>query len=128
MNIWTLSGLAVLPIGIWAVYFVKRRLKDGGFGGQWIFAIVGFIVAGVALGVVGISHSSYPNPDTRLLGFPFVAAEFQRSPTGGWVDFVGIRTVPAALGNFTVGMLLPHVVFAGVLWLRASTGPKICSY
>jgi hypothetical protein len=119
MNIWKLAGLAILPIGIWAVRFIRRSFRSGGFGLPWIFVAVGFMIAGVVLGAVAGVHSSYPDPDTRLLGFPFVAAEFERSPTGGWVDFLGPRTLPAMLGNFSIGMLLPQVLFAGVLWSSA---------
>ena len=71
----------------------------------------------------------YPTPDTRLLGFPFLTAAFEHSATGGWVDFVGLRTLPATVGNFAVGFfyvtycspLRLGLAFGGTMWPNRSS-------
>ncbi|MDB6024070.1 MAG: hypothetical protein JWM68_293 [Verrucomicrobiales bacterium] len=116
MSIYTLLGFVVLALGVVAARFLERAFKDGRLSRIWIFAEVGILVVGIVLGILAVAHSRFPTPDTRLLGFPFLAAVFERSPTGGWADFVGVRTLLATLGNFIVGLFLPHLLFAGVAW------------
>jgi hypothetical protein len=117
MSIFTLLGFAVLALGVFAARFLERGFKNGRFGRVWLFAEAVVLVVGVALGIAAVAHSRYPTPDTRLLGFPFLAAVFERSPTGGWADFVGLRTLPATIGNFVAGLFLPHLLFATAAWL-----------
>jgi hypothetical protein len=119
MSIYTLLGFFVLVLGVFAARFLQRGFNNGRLNRMWMFAEAFILVAGIVLGFVAVSHSRYPNPDTRLLGFPFLAAIFERSPTGGWADFVGIRTLPATVGNFMVGLFVPHLPFAGVAWLSS---------
>ena len=113
MTISTLAGLLILAIGVCAARFLQRGFREKRFGRAWLFVEAGVFIVGVCLGVAAVAHTRYPTPDMRLLGFPFLAAEFQRAPSGGWVDFVGVRTYLATLGNFAVGLFLPHVVFGG---------------
>jgi hypothetical protein len=116
MSISTLVGLLILALGICAAYFLQRGFREKRFGRPWLLVEAGVFVVGICLGIAALAHSHYSTPDIRLLGFPFLAAEFQRAPGGGWVDFVGIRTYLATLGNFAVGFLLPHLFFAGAAW------------
>jgi hypothetical protein len=115
----TLVGLLILALGICAVRFLQRGFREGRVGRPWLFVRGGVFILGTCLGVAAVAHSHYPTPDIRLLGFPFVAAEFQRSPRGGWTDFVGIWTYVATLANFGVGFLLPQLLFAGIAWSAA---------
>jgi hypothetical protein len=75
------------------------------------------VVIGAALGIAAVAYSRYPTPDVRLVGFPFLAAVFERSPSGGWADFLGARTYPAILGNFVVGLFLPQLVLSTAAWM-----------
>lgn len=113
----TVLGFAVVALGILAARFLTCSFKGARLGRAWMFAEAVVLVAGIFLGVAAVAHSRYPTPEIRLLGFPFLAAVFERSPSGGWVDFVGIRTLPAVLGDFIVGLLLPHIFFAGAAWM-----------
>jgi hypothetical protein len=117
MSLYTLLGFSVLVLGVFAARFLERGFTNGRLNRMWMFAEALILVSGIVLGFVAVSHSRYPTPEIRLLGFPFLAAIFERSPTGGWADFVGIRTLPATVGNFMVGLFLPHLPFAGVAWL-----------
>src|SRR5262245_13896288 len=103
MRISTMFGLLVLALGIFAVQFLRRRFREKRFGRVWLLLEAGVLIIGVCLGVTAVVHAEYLNPDVALLGFPFRAAEFQRAPGGGWVDFVGARTYVATIGNFAVG-------------------------
>lgn len=116
MNMSGLIGLLILALGICAAMFLQRGFRDRRFGHTWLLVEAGVLIVGIALGVAAVAHSRYLTPDTRLLGFPFLAAEFQRSPSGGWVDFVGARTYVATLGNFAVGLFVPHLIFAAAAW------------
>lgn len=117
MSISTLLGFVVLALGVFAARFLEGGFKDGRLGRVWLFAEAAVLVVGIFLGIAAVAHSRYPTPDTRLLGFPFLAAVFERSPTGGWADFVGLRTLPATIGNFVAGLFLPHLLFATAAWL-----------
>lgn len=116
MSIYTLLGFIVLALGILAARFLQSAFKSGRLARVWVFAEVVVLIAGIALGVAAVAYSRYPTPDSRLLGFPFLAAVFERSPSGGWADFVGLRTLPATIGNFGVGLFLPHLLFAVAVW------------
>src|SRR5262249_10872203 len=104
MSIFTLLGLTVLALGIFAARFLERGFQAGRLGRVWLLAEAAVLVFGIVLGVAAVAHSRYPTPDIRLLGFPFLAAVFERSSTGGWADFVGLRTLPATIGNFVAGL------------------------
>ena len=112
-----LLGLAVPVFGVYAACFLKRGFMGGRPSRAWLFTEIAFLVVGFLLGIAAVAYSRYPTPDTRLLGFPFVAAVFERSPTGGWVDFVGPRTYFATIGNFVIGLFLPRLLFATLAWL-----------
>lgn len=116
MSIYTLLGFAVLAAGAVAMRFLDRIFKHGQLGRVWTFAQVVALVASAGLGIAAVVHSRYPTPDVRLLGFPFLAAAFERSPTGGWTDFVGVLTLPAMVGNFLVGFFIPQVFIAMAVW------------
>jgi hypothetical protein len=116
MSISALFGWLVLALGICAGRFLQRGFREKRFGRAWLFIELGVLIVGISLGVAAVTHIRYLTPDIRLLGFPFLAAEFQRARSGGWVDFVGIQTYIATLGNFAVGLLLPHLIFAGAAW------------
>ena len=117
MSFATGAGLLILALGICAARFLQRGFREKRFGRPWIFVRAGVFVVGICLGVAALAHSDYPTPDVRLLGFPFVAAEFHRVPGGGWADFIGIRTYVATVANFGIGFLLPHLLFAGAVWI-----------
>ena len=117
MSIITFLGISVLTLGGFAAWFLKRCFQEGKLGRTWRFAEAAVLIVGVGLGIAAVAHSRYPTADTRLLGFPFLAAVFERSPSGGWADFFGLVTFPATIGNFLVGLLLPHLPFALVAWL-----------
>jgi hypothetical protein len=117
MSIYTVLGIVVLALGVSAARFLQRAFRKGKLGRVLIFAEVLILLAGTALGIAAVGHSRYPTPDTRLVGFPFLAAVFQHSPGGGWTDFVGFRTLPATIGNFAVGLFLPHLLFAAAVWV-----------
>ena len=124
MSIYTLFGLVVLALGVVAARFLKRAFQSGSVGRAWVRAQVVVLIAGAGLGVAAVAHSRYPTPDTRFLGFPFPAAMFQRSPRGGWIDFVGVLTLPATIGNFLVGLIFPHLLFAAAVWFTIRTQRK----
>jgi len=117
MSIPTLIGLAVLALGALTGRSLRGRFKANRFDRKWMLAESLVFVCGLTLGIIAIGFSRYPTPNTRLLGLPFVAAVFERSPDGHWADFVGMRTLPATLGNFIVGFVLPHIPFAWVVRL-----------
>ena len=113
----TLFGFAILVVGMGAVWFLRRAFARQHLGRAWMFAEIVAVVIGAALGFAAVAHSRYPTPDVRLLGFPFLAAVFERSPSGGWADFLGARTLPATVGNFVVGLFLPHLFLAAAAWM-----------
>lgn len=125
MNASTLLGLAVLALGGLSAKFLWSEVKSGRLGRAWVIAEAIVLIAGLALGIAAVSHSRYPTPDTRLVGFPFLMAIFERSPTGGWADFVGFLTLPALIGNFAAGLLLPHIPFAAWAWSASKRRPVI---
>ena len=116
MSVTTLVGLLILALGVDAARFLWRGFQSGRLGRGWktVEAIV--LVCGICLGVAAVAHSHYPTPDKRLVGFPFLAAVFERTPSGAWADYVGPITLPATIGNFAVGLLLPHLPLATWLW------------
>lgn len=112
MSVIELVGLLILALGVAAARFFWCGFQNGRLGRGWrtVEAIV--LVCGICLGVAAVAHSRYPTPDKRLVGFPFLAAVFERTPSGAWADFVGPRTLVASIGNFAVGLLLPHLPIA----------------
>lgn len=114
MSIITLIGLLILALGFAATRFLWRGFKDGRLGRGWKMAEAVVLVCGICLGVAAVVYIRYPAPDTRLLGFPFLAAAFERTPGGAWADYVGAITLPATIGNFAVGLLLPHLPLAAL--------------
>lgn len=114
MSVFTLVGLIVLVLGVAAVRFLWRGFKDGRLGCGWKMAEAVVLVCGICLGGAAVVYIRYPAPDTRLLGFPFLAAAFERTSDGAWADYVGAITLPATIGNFAVGLLLPHLPLAAL--------------
>jgi len=119
MSVSTVFGLGILAAGIVATRFVHRAFVQQHLSSAWMRAEIIAVVTGVALGVGAVAYSRYPTPDVRLLGFPFLAAVFERSPGGGWADFLGVGTLPATVGNFVVGLFLPQFFIAAAAWMRA---------
>ena len=117
MNTSTLFGFGILAAGIVAAWFLRRAFAHQLLARTWRRAEIVAVVTGVVLGITAVAYSRYPTSDIRLLGFPFVAAVFERSPSGGWADFLGARTYPATVGNFFVGLFLPHLFLAAVAWM-----------
>ena len=73
-------------------------------------------VGGIALGCT-LSGLRIPiSEKAKTLGFPFLSAVFELHD-GRWEDYVGVITLPAAIGNFVVGVLVPHLLFAVLIWL-----------
>jgi hypothetical protein len=60
----------------------------------------------------------YSSPSIKVLGFPFVAAVFERSPGGEWADFVGIKTYFAIFGNFLFGLSIALLASTFIVWIR----------
>lgn len=60
----------------------------------------------VACGLLGIAAGfliAYPlDEKTRIYGFPFPSAIFERNETGQWLDFVGPLTFPLACLNVVI--------------------------
>jgi len=76
----------------------------------WTLVGLGIIVGGyLSVGLI------WQTKTMRFFGAPVTAAVFQLSENGYWEDYVGPLTVPAAVINFAVGFLLPHLPS----WIRA---------
>jgi hypothetical protein len=79
------------------------------------------LTSGFVLGLLACCSVEYSSPTVKLVGFPFVAAVFERSPTGGWVDFVGLKTYAASVANFLFGLSIPCSILAVSAWFRRRT-------
>ena len=117
MHKWcAIFGVLLLIGGAFSYVYSARVISTRTLGLGWRAAWFIALAIGVALGFGAVAFSRYPTPDYRLLGFPFLAAEFVHSPSGGWVDFVGVLTLPATIGILLTGMLAPQLVLALLLW------------
>jgi hypothetical protein len=101
-----LVGLLTLITGLLA--FLRNRRLRGSLRQRVLTAIVS-----IAL-VAWSFQLSYALDDShRIIGFPFMAAVFERSG-GHWTDFLGPMTYPALLGNCLVAIALPQLAL--FLW------------
>lgn len=122
----TMLGVVLLMSEIVALRYVNRTMKKGSFNREWRKARVISFISGVAIGVILVAFSYYPKPDVRIVGFPFLSAVFELH-NGAWVDFVGPITLPSVIGNFVVGLLLPQLFFAALIWRHLRKGEAVAS-
>jgi hypothetical protein len=101
-----LLGFAGLIAG--GIAFVRNR-RDQRSHPQDSRALLMFVLVGILLSVAS-PFVEYPFGDSdRVVGFPFVAAVFERHGKH-WDDFVGPLTLPAYIANATFWLLLPQLV------------------
>jgi hypothetical protein len=95
------GGVLFLAAGLIAFLRNRRRPTP---------VILRVTVAIVSALLVGLSFQfSYPLGDAhRIVGFPFMAAIFQRDGDR-WTDFLGAMTYPAFVGNCLFALALPQV-------------------
>jgi len=81
------------------------------------------VVASALLAVASI-FVSYPlDSSHRILGFPFMAAAFEKHGAR-WEDFVGPLTLPAYVGKVIFAFMLPQTVI--LLWRWRARRPTSC--
>jgi len=103
------AGLGFLIAEIWAVVFVRRALKAGRLSQYWRrWRMVAFAIGGLLMFLIPLQE--YPLGSGRAKGIPFFAAWFDAEGR----DYVGVITLPAALGNMVVWFLAPQLVLAFV--------------
>jgi hypothetical protein len=110
-----LLGFVILVAGVFVGRFLFHEFRTGRIGRPWLVAEICVAVGGVALGSTLFGFTVYASPSVKTVGFPFLAAVFELHD-GRWADYVGPLTLPAALGNFAVGVLTPQLILAAVLW------------
>lgn len=113
----SILGIVILVAGLIAANYLMRAFSSHR-GRGWLIAGEVFVaVTGLLLGCFLFSVTWPYSATARIVGFPFFSAVWELSD-GRWLDFVGPLTFPAAVGNFLVGFLLPHILFAIVVrWL-----------
>ncbi len=113
-------GLAVLAVGIVAVWFVWRVVPQGQVPPKW--NLLRWIVVGVGLFMAicvlawptafGYPYRAYPEggPESlgRVVGMPFMEAWFDSEGA----DYSGPLTLPAAIANAVAWFLIPHIALA----------------
>ena len=105
-----IGWLVIASGGVAGFYLRKHQLTV-----RWLFAT---LTCGFVLGLLACGFMEYSSPTVKLLGFPFVAAVFERSPSGGWADFVGLKTYYATVGNFLFGLSIALLPSALAVWIR----------
>ena len=113
----TILGFVVLLAGGVAARYLFRTLRKRRLGLYWLTAEVAALLGGVGLGTVLFTLHYHYSPNVRIIGFRFPAA-FLELYRGYWDDYAGPLTLPAALGNFLVGVLAPQIILAPLVWVH----------
>lgn len=97
LNVFMMVGALLLLSGTVAAFFNFKKYQQGLITGRmfWVIFGLGIIFAACSIFIV------WPyDTNTRIVGFPFPAAAWQRSADGGaWADYVGIMTIPILIAN-----------------------------
>jgi hypothetical protein len=80
---------------------------------RWMTLGAALVVATVACGMT-FCYSCYPNPNTRICGWPVPIVVFQRdTPDGQWLDYVG----PTVILVFPINLILWLGTWFFLLWV-----------
>lgn len=110
-----LLGFALIAVGGFAAYFMLQAIKSKRVGTGWLAAEICFTIAGAKLGFTLSGLTTQFSPTTKTVGFPFLSGVLELHD-GRWSDYVGPLTLPAAVGNFSIGVLTPQLILGFVLW------------
>ena len=116
-----IAGLLGVATGAWAARAGARRAKDAP-SSPFAKRLRSARWPGFALGIASwplTGVMSYPYPDNagrvgRIAGIPFPAAYFD--PEG--MDYVGVITLVAVIGNTIFWALLPRLVVVGLAFVQ----------
>jgi hypothetical protein len=101
-------GFGLLVVGVFAARFLIQGFRAGRIPRTCLFAELCVAVGGIALGSTLFGFTIHYSPTVKTVGFPFLAAAFELQGAH-WVDYLAAFTLPAAIGNFVVGVLTPHL-------------------
>lgn len=101
-------GAILLLASMFAAYANIRKYRTGAIKNKkifWVLNIVGLALAAASMFMI------WPyDTNTKIVGFPFPAAVFQReSETSQWQDYVGPMTSVFVCLNALFWLLIPHL-------------------
>lgn len=111
-------GFALLILEVLSFRANRSRSRGVSKRNQIIY-VACTTVAGILLAYGSLYFEYRLRSDLRVFGVPFPTAVFQFE-RGRWVDFTGVITLPAMLGNALVAFLLPQLLVAGATRIRRS--------
>jgi hypothetical protein len=109
-------GLALLGVEWWATRS-NRRTSQSLRRRKRLFLATCTSVTGALLAYGSFYPEYRLRSGQRVVGVPFMTVVLQLE-RGRWIDYTGILTLPAIVGNMLVAFLLPQLFVATARWIR----------